>query len=65
MKTYSSVQFHSKGSSDLDGKQGVILGIASAHTENNFWIVKLDQALLFEPKLSLWYKLKNIFCKPS
>ena len=23
------------------------------------------QALLFEPKLSLWYKLKNIFCKPS
>ena len=45
MKTYDRVQFHSTGSSDLDGKQGVILGIASAHPKNNFWIVKLDQAL--------------------
>ena len=45
MKTYDRVQFHSTGSSDLDGKQGVILGIASEHPNNNFWIVQLDQAL--------------------
>jgi hypothetical protein len=45
MKTYDRVQFHSTASSDLDGKQGVILGIASEHPNNNFWIVQLDQAL--------------------
>jgi hypothetical protein len=45
MKTYDRVEFHSTGSTDLDGKTGRILGIASEHATNNFWIVLLDVPL--------------------
>lgn len=45
LKCNDKVEFHSTSSADLDGKSGTILGIASEHPENNFWIVKLDNPL--------------------
>ena len=45
IKTNSRVKFHSTTSSDLDGNKGTILGIATQHPENNFWIVLLDNPL--------------------
>jgi hypothetical protein len=44
-KCNSRVEFHSTASSDLDGRFGTILGISSAHANNNFWIVLLDTPL--------------------
>lgn len=45
IKTNSRVEFHSTTSADLDSKQGVVLGIAVALPENNYWIVLLDEPL--------------------
>jgi len=40
------VTIHSTTSSDMDGETGTILGIASEHPNNNFWIVELSKPLL-------------------
>ena len=45
IKTNSRVEFHSTTSADLDGKRGLVLGIATALPENNYWIVLLDEPL--------------------
>jgi hypothetical protein len=37
----SFVRFHSLGGSDLEGKVGTIVGIASQQAEQTFWIVKV------------------------
>jgi hypothetical protein len=39
------VEMHSTTSTDLDGKYGTLMGIASAHPNNNFWIVQLDEPM--------------------
>jgi len=44
-KTGDKVEFHSTASTELDGKAGELLGIASAYPENNYWIVLLDEPL--------------------
>lgn len=36
-----------------------------AYTQRYHYGSCKPEALLYEPKLSLWAKLKNIFCKPS
>jgi len=45
LKLHSRVIFHSTASVELDNKTGTILGIASSHPSNNYWIVSLDEPL--------------------
>jgi hypothetical protein len=46
LKLNDRVIMRNTNSSDLDGKFGTLMGIASQHEDNTFWIVELDEPLV-------------------
>lgn len=45
LKFNDRVEMHSTTSTELDGKFGLLMGIASQNYDNTFWIVELDEPL--------------------